>query len=118
MFDRSAVNVWACTSRTSTVAPGDGAQRRRLSSVMNRVTVACELLQGRVDRGDEYLHQVSDLIAPDFASERWSRGRFVGERRGAIMKGCVVMKPPPPMAIIIHVILKDSWYIDQRPSFG
>jgi hypothetical protein len=72
--------------------------------------------QGLVDRGDEYLHQVSD--APDFAPERWSRGRFVGERRDAIMKGCLVMKPPPPLTIILHVILKDSWDIDLRPGFG
>jgi hypothetical protein len=28
------------------------------------------------------------------------------------------MKPPRPLTIIHHVILKDSWDIDQRPGFG
>jgi hypothetical protein len=31
----------------------------------HRVTVARELQQGRVDRGDEYLHQVLDMIVKD-----------------------------------------------------
>jgi hypothetical protein len=74
--------------------------------------------QDLVDRDNEYLHQVSDLIAPDFSPERWSRGGYVGERRDAIMTARLVLKSPPPLTIIIHFILKYRWDVDQRPVFG
>jgi hypothetical protein len=35
-----------------------------------------------------------------------------------IVKGCLVMKPPPPLSIITHEILKDGWEYDQGPGFA
>jgi hypothetical protein len=81
-----------------------------------RATVAHEMQQGRVNRGDEYLHEIPDLVAPDFALERWIRGDFVAECHDAIVNGRLVMKPPPPLTTIIHVMLKYIGDIDQRVS--